>query len=245
MLLILWIQATSYNKGCKIWIEVLKLWLASPCPCLLQEQQGLRPLSPPWQAAQEPSLTLPISTLQPHSLCQASSLHCVSSKQMAMLTQPTIGVWAQVARTLIQLSAVPRAAGCARRQCQERLPLTECTSLSGGSQESCCSSTSQPYAGSQRGIGSWQSHPAPNLFLGAPLFSYIQRHWSSLWRGYSNHASWSQVALDPRQKAKRGKLSQIFVSASSKAGHSSSGTQRFLVFILNWCPSDTVTGTDS
>lgn len=146
----------------------------SPCPCLLWEQQAAGPPRPT-VASSSGTPTLPTSPLPLHSLCQPSSprRRRVSSKQTAMLTKPTVGVWAQVAPALIQLSAAPRTAGCARRQCQEWLCLTESTFFSIDSQESSCSSTNQCYAGAQRGERSWWSHPTPNLFPAAPLFSYV------------------------------------------------------------------------
>lgn len=142
--------------------------------------------------------------LQPHHLCQAAPPchHRVSPKQTAMLAQPATGVWAQAGPALTQLSAVTRAASCASRQCLQRLLLTQHTLFSINSRESCCSSINWPYAGSQRGVGSCQLHPAPNLFHTARLFLYTPHHWMSLRRGYSTRASWSRVAFSPKAENK-------------------------------------------
>lgn len=200
-----------------------------PSPCLLQER---RVLGPPCPAMVRGSGTYP---LQPHSLCQPSSPRHrhVSSKQTAMLTQPAVGVWAQVAPALIQLSAAPRTPGCARRQCQEWLRLTQCTFFfSIDSQESCCSSTIQPYAGSQRGVGSWRSHPAPSVFPAARLFACVLDPSGKSITGFPPGKAVAPALLEagwflvPRQKAKCTKFRQTLGSASSKVGHSSSGRQR-------------------
>lgn len=93
------------------------------------------------------------------------------------------------------LPAVP--AGSASAGCTQLNPLPFV-----GAQESCCASTHQSYAGSQRGVGSWQSHPAPNLLPAAPLLLYMLRHWIFPGRCYSSHASCNLVAFNPKTESK-------------------------------------------